>query len=136
MNTNDIYIKNEIGQNVLSQEHFDANDEEIFDDFSHFSYESGIELEEHIFVILLNKSKEQQENWNRIEMKIAVHTAISFGDYYHQQNDYGKLNLVFNYTLVPSDPGPYLRKLSRIKYDFHNALMEELHRLLDNKNEV
>lgn len=135
MDTNDIYITSKVEHTILSQQQFDTKKEGIFNSLSRFSYESGIELEEHIFVKLLDKSKEEKEDWNRIEMKIAVHTTISYGDYYYQQHDFGKLKLVFNYALVPSDPGPYLRKLTHIRYDFHNDLMEELHRLLDSRAE-
>lgn len=132
MDSNDIYIISKVDHTILGEQQFDTKEEDIFNSLSSFSYEIGIGLEEYIFDMLLNKNKEQEENWNKIEMEITVQTTVFYGDYYHQQYNFAKLNLIFNYALVSSYPGPYLRKISKIRYDFHNDLMEELHRLLDN----
>lgn len=133
MDTHDTYITISIRQTILKLQRFCIGEEDIFGMLSSFSYEGGIELEEHIFRTLLDKTVEQKESWEKITTEITVKTTISYGDYYNKKHNYYYISLHFPYSIEATDPGPYWKKISRIRFEFHNFLMEWFQQFLGAK---
>lgn len=122
----DICITNAIDRIIHSEQRFNTEEEGFKKNVSNFLYESGIRLEEYFFEQLLNKTHLEQLNYTEIDVEVAVHTTITFGDYYGKKHLHGECRIVSHHHVKSSNQREYLASLEKVKYDFHNHVMEEL----------
>lgn len=122
----DICITNAIDRIIHGEQRFNTEEDGFKEKLSHFLYESGIEVEEYLFEQLLNKTHLEQRDYTEIDVEVAVHTTITFGDYYGKKHLHGNGYIVSHHQVKSSNQKEYLASLEKVKYDFHNHVMEEL----------
>lgn len=122
----DICITNAIDRIIHGEQRFNTEEDGFKEKLSHFLYESGIEVEEYLFEQLLNKTHLEQRHYTEIDVEVAVHTTITFGDYYGKKHLHGKGYIVSHLCMKSSKQREYLENLKRVRRDFHNHVMAEL----------
>lgn len=122
----DICITNAIDRIIHSEQRFNTEEDGFKEKLSHFLYESGIEVEEYLFEQLLNKTHLEQRHYTEIDVEVAVHTTITFGDYYGKKHLHGNGYIVSHLCIKSSKQKEYLENLKRVRRDFHNHVMAEL----------
>lgn len=122
----DICITNAIDRIIHGEQRFNTEEDGFKEKLSHFLYESGIEIEEYLFEQLLNKTYLEQRNYTEIDVEVAVHTTITFGDYYGKKHLHGNGYIVSHLCIKSSKQKEYLENLKRVRRDFHNHVMAEL----------
>lgn len=122
----DICITNAIDRIIHSEQRFNTEEDGFKEKLSHFLYESGIEVEEYLFEQLLNTTHLEQRHYTEIDVEVAVHTTITFGDYYGKKHLHGNGYIVSHLCIKSSKQKEYLENLKRVRRDFHNHVMAEL----------
>ena len=122
----DICITNAIDRIIHGEQRFNTEEDGFKEKLSHFLYESGIEVEEYLFKQLLNKTHLEQRHYTEIDVEVAVHTTITFGDYYGKKHLHGNGYIVSHHYVKRPNQREYLESLKRVRRDFHNHVMAEL----------
>ena len=122
----DICITNAIDRIIHGEQRFNTKEDGFKEKLSHFLYGSGIEVEEYLFKQLLNKTHLEQRHYTEIDVEVAVHTTITFGDYYGKKHLHGNAYIFSHHHVKSSNRGESLGNLKRVRFDFHNHVMEEL----------
>ena len=122
----DICITNAIDRIIYNEQRFNTEEEGFKKNVSNFLYESRIRLEEYFFEQLLNKTHLEQRHYAEIDLEVAVHTTITFGDYYGKKHLHGNGYIVSHLCMKSSKQREDLENLKRVRFDFHNHVMEEL----------
>ena len=122
----DICITNAIDRIIYNEQCFNTEEGGFKEKLSHFLYESGIEVEEYLFKQLLNKTHLEQRHYTETDVEVAVHTTITFGDYYGKKHLHGNGYIVSHLCMKSSNQREYLENLKRVRHDFHNHVIAEL----------